>query len=66
MSLLIRDGDIVTADSRFRGDLWCEGETITAIGQNLPVPAGCEVVDARGMLVFPGFIDPHVHIHLPF
>ena len=26
----------------------------------------CEVIDARGKYVFPGFIDPHVHIYLPF
>lgn len=66
MSLLIRNGEIVTADARFRGDIWCENETITALGTSLPVPSSAEVVDATGMFVFPGFIDPHVHIHLPF
>src|SRR5690606_39624052 len=29
-------------------------------------PADAEVIDAAGKYVFPGFIDPHVHIHLPF
>ena len=43
-----------------------KGETITAIGRNLAAPAGAEVIDATGKLVFPGFIDPHVHIYLPF
>ena len=47
-------------------DIWCEGETITAIGRDLAAPAGAEVVDATGKYVFPGFIDPHTHIHLPF
>ena len=28
--------------------------------------AGAEVIDANGKFVFPGFIDPHVHIYLPF
>ncbi|NNM30455.1 MAG: dihydropyrimidinase, partial [Akkermansiaceae bacterium] len=44
----------------------CEGETISAIGENLDAPGGAEVVDAAGKYVFPGFIDPHVHIYLPF
>jgi dihydropyrimidinase len=66
MGLLIKNGEIVTADSRYRADVWCEGETITRIGSDLPAPPGAEVVDARGKLVFPGFIDPHVHIYLPF
>lgn len=66
MGLLIRGGEIVTADSRYFADVYAEGQTISAIGRNLEVPPGTEVVDARGKLVFPGFIDPHVHIHLPF
>jgi dihydropyrimidinase len=66
MALVIKNGEIVTADSRYRADLVCEGETITRIGPDLPVPAGAEVIDAAGKLVFPGFIDPHVHIYLPF
>jgi len=66
MALLIRNGEIVTADSRSRADIYCEGETITRIGRGLEAPAGAQVVDATGKLVFPGFIDPHVHITLPF
>jgi len=66
MALLIKNGEIVTADARYRADVWCEGETITQIGSGLSAPAGAEVIDAAGKLVFPGFIDPHVHIYLPF
>ncbi len=66
MALLIKNGEIVTADSRCRADILCEGETVARIGAGLPAPAGAEVIDAAGKLVFPGFIDPHVHIYLPF
>jgi dihydropyrimidinase len=66
MALLIKSGEIVTADSRYVADIFCEGETITRIGSDLPAPAGTTVIDARGQYVFPGFIDPHVHILLPF
>ena len=66
MALLIKNGEIVTGTSRFVSDIWCEGETITTIASNLPAPAGAEVIDAAGKYIFPGFIDPHTHIHLPF
>src|ERR1051325_6301763 len=66
MPLLVKNADIVTADSRYRADIWCEGETITRIDQNIAPPGGAEVIDATGKLVFPGFIDPHTHIYLPF
>src|SRR3954471_24395171 len=66
MALLIKNGEIVTAESRHTADIWCEGETITRIGKNLSAPAGATVIDAAGKYVFPGFIDPHVHIYLPF
>src|SRR5579872_4304675 len=66
MALLIKGGEIVTADSRYKADIVVENETITHIGANLTAPAGAEVIDATGKLVFPGFIDPHVHVYLPF
>src|ERR1700678_2468942 len=66
MPLLIRNADIVTADYRVRGDIYAEGETITRIGTGLDAPPDAEIIDATGKLVFPGFIDPHVHIYLPF
>ena len=66
MGLLIRNGEIVTVGARVHADIYAENETITRIGNNLDVPPGTEIVDAAGRLVFPGFIDPHVHIYLPF
>jgi dihydropyrimidinase len=66
MGLLIKGGEIVTAESRSRSDIYIENETVSAIGRDLYVPFGTDVIDAAGKLVFPGFIDPHVHIHLPF
>src|SRR3954465_14893777 len=66
MSLLIKNGEIVTASERYVADIWCENETITRIDRNIDPPPGAEVIDAKGKYVFPGFIDPHVHIYLPF
>ena len=66
MPLLIKNADIVNADTRYTADILCEGETITRIDQNITPPAGAEVIDATGKHVFPGFIDPHTHIYLPF
>lgn len=66
MPLLIKNGEIITADSRYKADIFCEGETISVIGKDLAPPVGSEVIDAAGKYIFPGFIDPHVHIYLPF
>jgi dihydropyrimidinase len=66
LSLLIKNGEIVTPDERYVADILCEGETITRIDRDIEPPNDAEVVDATGKYVFPGFIDPHVHIYLPF
>ena len=66
MALLIKNGEIVTANDRYFADIFCEGETITRIDRDLPASPDAEVIDARGKYVFPGFIDPHTHIYLPF
>ena len=66
MPLLIQNGEIITASQRYVADIFCENETVTRIARNLAAPAGAEIIDATGKYVFPGFIDPHVHIYLPF
>jgi dihydropyrimidinase len=66
MSLLIKGGEVVTGTEHYIADIYCEHERITHIDRNIDAPAGAEVIDAGGKYVFPGFIDPHVHIYLPF
>jgi dihydropyrimidinase len=66
MALLIKNGEIITAAARQVADIFCENETITRIGPHLHAPPGTEIIDAAGKYVFPGFIDPHVHVYLPF
>lgn len=72
MALLVRNGRIITATDDYTADIYCAGETITRIEPSIeprslaPAPADLEIIDASGKYVFPGFIDPHVHIYLPF
>src|SRR5437667_12776660 len=66
MSLLIKNGRVITASEDYVADIFCEKETITRIGKKLDAPKDATVVDAKGKYVFPGFIDPHTHIYLPF
>ena len=68
MNLLIRNGTIVTPDSHYQADVLVAGQQIAKVAPSIPsdeVEDG-EIVDASGQYVFPGFVDPHVHIHLPF
>ena len=66
MALVIKNADVVNADTRFTADILCDGETIARIDREITPPPGAEVIDATGKHVFPGFIDPHTHIYLPF
>ena len=66
MALLIKGGEIVTADTRYHADIFIENEVITRIEPEISATPGAELIDATGKLVFPGCIDPHVHIYLPF
>ncbi len=62
---LIRGGTVVTAQSCTLADVLVEGETITAVDPSLPTRRGYREFDATGLLVFPGGVDPHVHMELP-
>ena len=62
--ILIRDGTIITAEESIQADIFVENEIITEVGLSLE-RRDAQVIDARGKLIFPGGIDPHVHLDLP-
>ena len=66
MAMLIRGGTVVTSNATRRADVLCDGGLIARVAPAIEAPTGCEVVDAGGMLVMPGGIDPHTHMELPF
>jgi len=66
MSTLIKNGRIVTASEDFIGDIVIRGDKIDSIGMNLEEANVDDIIDATGKLVFPGGIDPHVHLDMPF
>ncbi len=65
-SLLIRGATILTMDSQIgdfpKGDLLVRDGTIVAVSPALEGPGGTEILDARGMIALPGFIDTHWHL----
>lgn len=48
----------------FLADILAENGKIRAIGENLAVPDGAEIVNAEGLQVYPGFVEAHGHIGL--
>jgi 5-methylthioadenosine/S-adenosylhomocysteine deaminase len=64
---LIKGGTIVTMDPAVSnlstGDVLTDGGRIAAVGMNLQSD-GADVIDARGSIVMPGFIDAHHHMWL--
>ncbi|MFF2528441.1 dihydropyrimidinase [Brevibacillus sp. NPDC058079] len=65
MKKWIRNGTIVTASDTYQADILIEGDKVVAIGSNLN-GKDAEVIDATGYYVFPGGIDPHTHLDMPF
>jgi len=65
MGTIIRGGTIVTATDTYNADVLIEGEVISAIAQSIP-DDGNTIIDASGAYVFPGGIDPHTHMDMPF
>jgi dihydropyrimidinase len=68
MSLLITNGRIITASDDYHADIFCQDETITAIGRDLPSHRfqADRTIDAKGQYVLPGGIDVHTHLDMPF
>jgi len=51
-----------TPDVIENGTLVVEGNRITAVGRNVPIPAGAKQIDARGKTIMPGIVDAHAHV----
>lgn len=61
--LVIRGGTIYTGDAApFRGDVAIRGDRIVYVGPKAP-GAAAKTIDATGLIVAPGFIDPHAHVN---
>jgi len=69
MAILIQGGHVIDPGRvNEPADVLIEDGTIKAVGPNLGARAkalGAEIIDARGKLVVPGFIDLHVHLREP-
>ena len=65
MSVLIKNGRIITAVDDYLADVFIKNETVTLIGKNLEMEAD-EIIDASGKYLFPGGLDPHTHLDMPF
>jgi dihydropyrimidinase len=65
MSILIKGGTVVTASDQYTGDVFVDGDKISAIGSSLTMTAE-RVIDAAGKYVLPGGIDVHTHLDMPF
>ena len=62
-AIVIRDGDLYAPEPWGRADILTIGRRIADIGPNLSLPSWADgaIIDARGLMVFPGFVDQHVH-----
>jgi allantoinase len=63
-SIIVRGGTVISADGRLRADVRIEGERIAELGPDLPAGDSHEI-DARGLFIFPGVIDVHLHFNEP-
>ncbi|MEP7270108.1 MAG: amidohydrolase family protein [Acidobacteriota bacterium] len=66
-AIAIRGGTVVTVSGATipKGTVVIRGGLIVAVGADVPVPADARVIDATGMMVYPGLIDSYTSLGLP-
>ena len=64
MTTLIKNGTLVTATETFQADILIQDEKIQRIAPTIEIDSA-QQIDASGKLIFPGGVDPHVHLDLP-
>lgn len=65
MTILIKNGLIISPPDEFIGDVFIENGKIASVGENINKEAD-RVIDAKGKFVIPGGIDVHTHLDMPY
>jgi len=65
MTVLIKNGTLVSHEQSCKSDVLCHDGKIQLVGTGLDTPAGATVIDAGDQYVMPGGIDPHTHMQMP-
>src|SRR6202166_3267907 len=63
---IIANGRVATATDTYTSDVAISDGKISALGQSLPRENAKTIIDAKGKYVFPGGIDVHTHLDMPF
>ncbi|HEV2234262.1 MAG TPA: dihydropyrimidinase [Terriglobia bacterium] len=63
---LIKNGIVVTATDTYPAEIGISKGKIVAVGHALPAESATITFDAQGNYVFPGGIDVHTHLDMPF
>src|SRR5689334_8087883 len=66
LDTIITKGQVVTATDVSRADVAIADGKVAAIGKGLQRENASSVIDAGGRYVFPGGIDVHTHLDMPF
>jgi dihydroorotase len=66
-SILINNATIINEGKTYRSDLLIVDELIKSIGptDQINIPTGTTIIDAKGLLLIPGIIDDQVHFREP-
>jgi dihydropyrimidinase len=65
MKILIKNGSIVNSTDNYTSDILIEDGIIKSIESAINISNTDRIIDAKGYYIFPGGVDPHVHMHLP-
>ena len=63
--LLIKNATVINEGNRLSKDILVEGDLITSISKKIQVDSDTQVIDAHGLILFPGMIDDQVHFREP-
>ncbi len=66
ISLIIKNGTVVSIGGVMKTDVLIQGEKIRALGASESFPKMERVIDAEGKIVIPGGVDPHTHLEHPY